>query len=102
MGLDFDKKENRKKLIKEIKKILKIENKPTLEELRKIRIKMEKKFGIKIQCITKFSNEKYEVSVKVGKQEYSIIRAKSEYEYLCKFILLIKTYVLLKKRKEKT
>lgn len=98
-GLDCSVKENRKKLLKEVMKVTKQEEKPTEEFLERFARSVGKKYDMPIN-IVKYVKSGMFISYKYDKDAYGSFTARSYYESLCKYILLIRAHVKFKSLKE--
>lgn len=95
-GLDCSKTKNRVILLKEVKKLLKTDEKPSKERLEKVCRSLQNKHGY-IMRRFKQKEDKLFVSVEVGKGSYSTFCCLSYYEAMCKYILFVKAYLDNKK-----
>lgn len=91
INLDCSKKENRIKLLKATNKILKVEEKQNKEKLEKICKSLMKKYNKPFRCFY-LNNEKIQVSVCINNNAFSSFICNSYYELLCKYILFVKVY----------
>lgn len=87
--LDCTKVQNRMLLLKEVKKVIKADEKPSKERLHKIVKSLQKKYGIKIRLF-KQKNSLLFCSLEVERGTYSTLCCNSLYEFMCKYILLCK------------
>lgn len=85
-------KENRIKLLKEVMRVLKLTEKPSLSKLEKISDKLGRKYNMRM----KFSHNIIIIYVEGG---YSLINCESRYEAYLKHILYIREYNRLYARK---
>ena len=83
-SLNCKDKKNRKKLLKEVMKVVHTKEKPTKKELETIC----KKYSIKIHMIKYSESGGLSASIRV-KDAYSAIYCDTYYELLCKFILYV-------------
>lgn len=94
-GLDCSKQENRIKLVREIKKVLKVDDKPSKEYLEKVSRSLAKKYGMPVVLVKQKEsfnkNDKLFVSLDTG-NGFTTYCCTGYYEALCKHILLIKAY----------
>jgi hypothetical protein len=94
-GLDCSKRENRIKLIKEVKKILKVDEKPSREYLEKVSRSLANKYSMPVIMVKQKEsfnqNDKLFVSVDTG-SGMTTYCCMGYYEALCKHILLVKAY----------
>ena len=94
-GLDCSKQENRIKLIKEIKKVLKVNEKPSKEYLEKVSKSLAKKYDMPVVLVKQREsfnkNDKLFISVDTG-NGLTTFCCTGYYEALCKHILLVKAY----------
>ena len=96
--LDCSKKENRKKLIKNVIKILGTEEIPTKEKLKQICRKISKKYKIPIKVYKVGS--KYQANFLVESSYHSIVCLTPTEVYL-KYILYVKEWIKYKKEVNK-
>lgn len=90
-------KQQRRELLKETIKLLKNKKEaPSKEELKVIVKKIEKKYKFQLNYIIP-GEGKYIASVR-GISGYTIYYSNSEYEALLKYILLVKSFLLYKKK----
>lgn len=82
-------KKNRILLIKKVMKILKTEDKPSIEKLQKASLKIGDKYRMPARIFDVDGNISLVISVEGG---YSIISCKGKYEAYCKHILYVKEY----------
>ena len=85
--LDCSKKENRIKLVKEIMKKMKLDTKPTLDQLDSFVRRIEKKYKVHIVLIKYMPHNKMMMSITQDDRSYAVIECSSLYECSCKFIL---------------
>lgn len=88
-NLDCSKKENRIILVKKLCKVLKVNSKPSKEELRKICSNLSKRLNISVE---NYKKEEYTMSMVCFKKEKRIvhIQSNSPYEMFAKFIIFVK------------
>lgn len=98
-NLDCSKKECRQKLIKEVIKVCKFEEKPTIDQLKEICKKIKKKYGMKLRTFPKdqINYETNMASIEISQGQFTTFDYDSKYECLCKYILLVKCCVVSKK-----
>lgn len=89
--LDCSKKKNRVLLVKEIMRILKCTEKPSMQKLEKVVSSVEKKYNFPIHKVVQKDN-RIVVSVEVSSGSYSTFIVHSQYEFMCKYILFVKEY----------
>ena len=89
---DCSKKENRIKLVKEVIRVLKLKEKPDLEKLEQISLKLGNKYNMRM----KFNHNILTIYVDGG---YSLINCESRYEAHLKHILYIREYIKLCEKK---
>lgn len=99
-NLDCSVKNNRKRLLKETMEAIKEEEKPDKVTLKRYCKHLGKKHKFKFQLV-KPINDKIFISVLTPHDGYVTFYVNSNYEALCKFILLIKAYVKYRKLKVK-
>lgn len=99
-NLDCSVKNNRKRLLKETMEAIKEEDKPDIELLKKYCKHLGKKYKMKIHMIHKMDEELF-ISVLHPNDGYVTYKAKSKYEALCKYILLVRNYNRYRKLKVK-
>ena len=87
-NLNCSKKENRIKLVKAIMKLIKVENKPSIELLEKWQQSLQKKYKIKVN-VFEISKCDIQVSVEIEQNVYSSFICNTYYESLCKYILMV-------------
>lgn len=87
-SLNCKEKKNRKKLLKEVMKVVHTKEKPTKKELETICKSISKKYSIKIRIIKYSETGRMSVSILI-KDAYSAIYCDTYYELLCKFILYV-------------
>ncbi len=97
-NLDCSKKKNRIILVKNTVKALKLDHKPTKEELQKYCKKICKKYDIPVSRFEQ-SNGALIVNIEVEPGTYSSFVCISYYEMMCKYILFVRA--ILKNRKLK-
>lgn len=88
-NLDCSLLENRKKLLKVVKKLIKSEDKPTKKQLYSICKSLMKKYKIKIKNFRQ-ENGLLFVSLEIEPGAYSTFYCHSFYEMMCKYILYVK------------
>ena len=95
-GLDCSKAKNRMILLKEVKKLLKTDEKPSKERLEKVCKSLQNRYGY---IMRKFRQKdgKLFVSIEVERGGYSSLCCLSYYEAMCKYILFVKAYLDYKK-----
>lgn len=93
--LDCKKLKNRQRLLREIMKVTKTDEKPKESYLEKFAKSVGKKYGMPIQLIKQMES-KMVVSIRVTQDSYSVFEAISYYELLCKYILLINEFRKMK------
>lgn len=87
-SLNCKDKKNRKKILKEVMKVVHTKEKPTKKELETICKSISKKYSIKIHMIKYSESGGLSASIRV-KDAYSAIYCDTYYELLCKFILYV-------------
>ena len=97
-NLDCSKKENRIILVRNIIKVLKLDHKPTKEELEKYCKKICKKYSMSIKRLEQRNGVLF-VSIEIEPGTYSTFICFSYYEMMCKYILIVRA--VLKNRKLK-
>lgn len=95
-GLDCSKTKNRMILLKEVKRLIKTEEKPSKEKLEKICKSLQKKYGYKVKKIRQ-SDGKLFMSIEVERGGYSTLCCLSYYEAMCKYVLFVKACLDYKK-----
>ena len=95
-GLDCSKTKNRMILLKEVKSLIKTDEKPSKEKLEKICKSLQKKYGYKVKKFRQ-SDGKLFMSIEVERGSYSNLCCLSYYEAMCKYILFVKAYLDYKK-----
>ena len=95
-GLDCSKTKNRVILLKEVKKLLKTDEKPSKEKLEKVCKSLQNKYGYIIRRF-KQKDGKLFVSIEVEKGSSSTFCCLSYYESMCKYILFVKACINNKK-----
>jgi len=99
-NLDFNKKEHRKKLVKYVMEILKFEEKPTEEELKKYCANLKKRYNVKTKRYDNLSViSEYCYIMETGDGYILTCFYSSEYEGYLKYISLV--YALVKSGKLK-
>lgn len=88
-NLDCSLLENRKKLLKITKKLIKSEDKPTKKHLYSICKSLMKKYKIKIKSFRQ-ENDLLFVSLEIESGTYSTFYCYTFYEMMCKYILYVK------------
>lgn len=88
-NLDCSLLENRQKLLKVTKKVIKSEGKPTKEKLHSICKSLMKKYKIKINKFRQ-ENDLLFVSLEIEPGTYSTFYCYTVYEMMCKYILYVK------------
>ena len=96
-GLDCSKAKNRIYLLKEVKKVIKAEEKPTKEKLEKICKSIQKKYKMLLRKARQKDGKLF-VSIEIETGTYTTLCCLSYYEAMCKYILLTKEWVAIKKR----
>ena len=97
-NIDCSKKKNRIILVKNTMKVLKLDHKPSKEELEKYCKKICKKYDIPVKNFEQRNGVLF-VSIEVEPGSYSTFICFSYYEMMCKYILYVKA--VLKNRKLK-
>ena len=102
-NIDCSKKEQRQKLLKETMKVCKLEEKPTIDQLKEICKKIKKKYGMKLKTFPKdeINFETNMASIEIDQGQFSTFDYESKYECLCKYILIVKGWVDFKKLEAK-
>lgn len=95
--LNCKNKKDRIALVKEVMRVLKIDEKPDINKLKEICRKIDSKYGIRIKYYEVRDNN-IQVNIEFERGTHSIYYANSRYEVFCKFILISKE--LLKQRKK--
>lgn len=95
-GLDCSKTKNRVILLKEVKKLLKTDEKPSKEKLEKVCKSLQNKYGY-IMRRFKQKDDKLFISIEVENGSYSTFCCLSYYEAMCKYILFVKACIDNKK-----
>ena len=88
-GLDCSKTKNRVILLKEVKKLLKTDEKPSKEKHEKVCKSLQSKHGYMMRRF-KQKDDKLFVSIEVEKGSYSTFCCLSYYEAMCKYRLCVK------------
>lgn len=88
-NLDCSLLENRQKLLKVTKKVIKSEEKPTKNQLHSICKSLMKKYKIKIKKFRQ-ENDLLFVSLEIEPGTYSTFYCYTVYEMMCKYILYVK------------
>lgn len=88
-------KNNRRLLLKELIKALKLNGVPTITELEGYSLKIANKFKIRVGMIKMLKDGRMQVNIEhVGPEcEYTFYYSNSYYEALCKYILYVKAMV---------
>lgn len=97
-NLDCSKKEHRKILVKHVMQILKLDEKPTVDELKRYCAKMKKKYNVKTKKYSSVISE-YCYIMDTGDGYILTCFYNSEYEGYLKYISLV--YYLVKSGKLK-
>lgn len=91
--LNYDDPRDKKKMQSEVSKILKSGHNPYLDELEKAYNKITKKYGLEIKTIVfiRYPSE-FVANIKTD-EGYTSIQCSSQYDMLCKFILISKVEI---------
>lgn len=100
LNLKCNNKTNKKKLLSCVLKVLKLNEKPKKEKLRKICKKIESKYKYNIIYIIYNTDKTYTTSIK-GINGYLVYDTYSEYEALLKYILFVRCFIKYENNKRK-
>ena len=97
--LDCTVKENRQELMRETMKKMKLDEKPTLEQLESFVKKLMKKYNdMPIVYIQYTPKNSMLMSIGSSKRGYCVIECRSMYECACKYILYVAETLKMRKK----
>lgn len=97
-SLDCFWKENRIKLVKEVMRALRLEEKPSKETLEKYCKKIYNKYKIGVKTAKIKENGKLQVNIETAPNSFSAMNCLTYYEALCKYILFAEAWIKYKNK----
>ena len=90
-SLNCKSKENRKILLKEVMKVLKLEEKPSNDDLKKTCRKIRIRYGFQYSMFE--VEDKIQLNINLERDSYSVVECNTKYEAMCKYILICKAWL---------